>query len=62
MKGAASVLGAGSAFAVAALAGLFIGELLRRATGTTLWVPAGFLAGALAGAAAAFRLLAQGMK
>lgn len=57
MKGAAAALGAGTAFASGALAGLLVGWWIGRQTGASWWVAVGLVAGAVAGGYGALRLL-----
>ncbi len=59
MKGPASVIAAGSAFAGAAVAGLLIGIWLDHARHTEYFAAAGLFAGIALGGYAAFRLLVQ---
>jgi acid phosphatase family membrane protein YuiD len=59
VKGAAGVIAAGSAFAVAAVGGLLIGIALDHARHTEYFAVSGLFAGIALGGYAAFRLLVQ---
>jgi hypothetical protein len=56
------VVVAGSAFAAAAVIGLFCGILAAGWRGNPLWAPVGLMLGAAVGAYSAFRVLVKSMR